>query len=586
MTRSISPLFYMIIIAFLSVNSPTFAQEGIQPVRLFSGSNYDLNSNMRLLEDPTNELTIDQVSSKKYDADFVTNNDGIVNLGITQSTYWIKLNVIFPSSYPNIDEEKQWFLEVGRSNLDIAELFILEMDGIYNVISSDNRSNYSEKDVIHVNSVFPITTFLDHEMLLYIKVKSSTSIYLPLTLWTPEGFTKKVFIEEYIYGIFIGAMTVLLTYNLFIYASIRDIGYLYYVFYLGCITISVFLESGHGMIHISQTFGFLNREYILPFISLSSVFTMLFAKDFMSTAKEYPRLDSILNFMTLLSIINTLMYFISEYHVTSQWYQVYFTLAMPVFLGIVAYCWSQGNQNAKFLFFAWIFNIIGFSIFNGVTSNILPTTTITLSALPVGILAEAILLSFALSNRIKNNSHIALMADREAMVSLSRYESVFNNAREGMYKISLSGEVVSANPAIIRMFGFDNIQQLSRSGKVFCSNIFSDTNSQFKEMLTIGVSSNDLCFMGHNGNTVWARHSARLILGTSGEASHIEGTILNVTQLKLRQIAIKEQERERTKKVIAENSASAKSEFLANMSHEIRTPLTAIIGFGEALKDV
>ena len=111
---------------------------------------------------------------------------------------------------------------MGRANLDIAELFIPEADGVYTVVTSDIRSKYSEKDVIHVNSVFPITTLLDQEMLLYIRVKSDTSIFLPVTLWTPGGFATKASIEEFIYGIFLGAMIVLLTYNLFIYLCIRQ----------------------------------------------------------------------------------------------------------------------------------------------------------------------------------------------------------------------------------------------------------------------------------------------------------------------------------------------------------------------------
>jgi len=574
----------MTIITFLLIGSPAVA-EGKAPVRLFSGTSYDLNPTMLMLEDPTNELTIDQVASQEYVADFSPNENGILNLGISQSTYWVKLNVIYPASYPNSASEKLWFLEVGRSNLDISELFIPETDGVYTVVTSDTRSQYSEKDFIHVNSIFPITTFLDQEVTLYLKIKSDTSIYLPITLWTPVGLTEKVLREELIYGMFLGAMTILLTYNLFIYISIRDIGYLYYVFYLGSITAAEVLESGHGMIHIDQAFGFLKRENILPILSVSSISTMLFAKNFMSTAKDYPKLDSVLNFMAIISLMSALLFFSSDYYVVSLWNRVYFTTFMPIFLGIVAYCWSQGNQNAKYLFFAWIFNIVGLTVFSGVTSKVFPATIITLSALPIGILLEAVLLSFALSNRIKNDSNAALLADRDAMLSLERYESVFNNAREGMYKMSLSGKVISANPAIIKMFGFDSFRQLRRTGTDFASHLFGDPNSQFEDMLTCGVSANDLCFIRRGGMKVWAHHSARLILGNRGEVSHIEGTILNVTQVKLKEIAIKEQAREHTEKVIAEASTSAKSEFLSNMSHEIRTPLTAIVGFSESLKE-
>ncbi len=578
-------LFLFPVIALLVIGSSAFAEGGVRPVSLFTGTNYDLNPSVYIFEDPTNELTIDQVSSQEYDVEFSSNESTILNLGISQSTYWLKFNVIYPSSYPNVDPRQQWLLEIGRSNLDIAELFIPEVDGVYRVITSDLRSKYEEKDVVHVNSVFPITTLLDQEMLLYIKIKSDTSIYLPVTLWTHKGFLEKVLREELVYGIFLGAMVILLTYNFFIYISVRDVGYLYYVFYLGSITLAEVLESGHGMIHITQVFGFLGRENILPILSVSSISTMLFAKNFMSTKKYHPKLDSVLNFIIVISFMSAVLFFISDYHVVSLWNRIYFTAFMPLFLWVIAYCWLQGNQNAKFLFFAWIFNIVGLTVFAGVTSKLIPATTVTIFALPLGILAEAILLSFALSNRIKNERAAVLLADYDEMDSLFRYESLFNNAREGMYKMSLSGEIISENPAMLRMFGFDDSRQLAGSGPDFSSCIFQDTYHQFEEMLRIGVSSNDLCFIRSDGKKVWAHHSARIIREKSGQVSHIEGVVLNVTQVKLKEIAVKEKEREHTKKEIAEASTNAKSEFLANMSHEIRTPLTAIIGFSEFLKE-
>lgn len=577
---------FVMALQLLSMSSSVLAEDDLAPVRLFSNASYDLNANMRILEDPTNELTIDQVATQKYDADFISHGKGIPNLGISQSTYWIKTKVIYPDSYPNKDNRKKWFLEVGRSNLDISELFIPETDGVYTVITSDTRSEFSEKEVVHVNSVFPVTTLLDQEVMFYIKIKSKTSMYFPVTLWTPEGFAKKVAIEEFLYGVFLGAMTILLTYNLFLYVSVRDVGYLYYVFYLGSITLVDVLESGHGTIHIGSFLGFIEREYILLLLSVTAISTMLFAKNFMSTAKDYPMLDFTLNFMAIISLMTACVFFVTEYKVASIWNQLAFTGFMPIFLCIVAYCWFHGNQNAKFLFFAWIFNVVGLTVFSGISIKLLPTNVFTLSALPLGILAEAVLLSFALSNRIKNESNAVLLADRKAMLSLSRYESVFNNAREGMYEMSLAGKVISANPAILRMFGFDDFRQLCGCGSAFGSHLFRDTNSQFREMLGGEVSSNDLCFIRKRGEKVWAHHSARLIFGKNGSPSHIEGTILNVTQQKLKEIAVKGQEREHTEKVIAEASTNAKSEFLANMSHEIRTPLTAIIGFSESLKEV
>lgn len=65
----------------------------------------------------------------------------------------IKIKLIYPGYYPKKEKLERWYLELGRSNLDIAELFIEEFDGVYEVRSSDMRSAYPDREIQHVNSI-------------------------------------------------------------------------------------------------------------------------------------------------------------------------------------------------------------------------------------------------------------------------------------------------------------------------------------------------------------------------------------------------------------------------------------------------
>ncbi|KND91308.1 Hybrid signal transduction histidine kinase J [Tolypocladium ophioglossoides CBS 100239] len=65
------------------------------------------------------------------------------------------------------------------------------------------------------------------------------------------------------------------------------------------------------------------------------------------------------------------------------------------------------------------------------------------------------------------------------------------------------------------------------------------------------------------------------------------GVIMDVTELKEREEAIREQSREKRRAMANEAAAKEanrlKSQFLANMSHEIRTPITGVLGMAELL---
>ncbi|PHH83964.1 hypothetical protein CDD83_2711 [Cordyceps sp. RAO-2017] len=68
------------------------------------------------------------------------------------------------------------------------------------------------------------------------------------------------------------------------------------------------------------------------------------------------------------------------------------------------------------------------------------------------------------------------------------------------------------------------------------------------------------------------------------------GVIMDVTELKEREEAIREQSREKRRAMANEAAAKEanrlKSQFLANMSHEIRTPITGVLGMAELLGDM
>ncbi|PFH55975.1 hypothetical protein XA68_17249 [Ophiocordyceps unilateralis] len=68
------------------------------------------------------------------------------------------------------------------------------------------------------------------------------------------------------------------------------------------------------------------------------------------------------------------------------------------------------------------------------------------------------------------------------------------------------------------------------------------------------------------------------------------GVIMDVTELKVREEALREQSREKRRAMANEAAAKEanrlKSQFLANMSHEIRTPITGVLGMAELLGDM
>lgn len=66
---------------------------------------------MQVLEDPTDALTIADVSSPAYAAQFKTHDKDTLNAGYSRSVFWLKVNLHYTATDPRAP--RTWFLELA-----------------------------------------------------------------------------------------------------------------------------------------------------------------------------------------------------------------------------------------------------------------------------------------------------------------------------------------------------------------------------------------------------------------------------------------------------------------------------------------
>ncbi len=562
------------------------AEANRDTVRIFDKGRYLLNSHMDVLKDETNGLTIDQVVSEEYQNAFNRHNGGILNLGISPHTYWLRVTLLYPDQYPNVDSEKQWYLEIDKTLLGVAELYMLQDDGSYNVKSSDLRTDLYEKEVVHVNSVFPMSLYLGEEVTLYMKVRnSSTALYFSLSLWDRSVFLEKVSKEEFVYGLFFGGMLMLMLYNLFVYASVKDDSYYYYVMYLVAVTFYEMLEVGHGVMHLKSIVDVIGKDYVAVTVWLSLWWAIKFFVSFLNVKEEFPRMNTVCNILLWTVFVSAVISYIKNDHNSIVWVSVFAMVFIVGMLSSTVYIWWKGGVHAKFYFFAWSCNGIGFTIYAAMINEIIPATWFTIASAPMGVLLESIVLSFALAERIKIERGKVLKADESVVENMSRYRSVFDNALEGMYRMSVGGVITNVNTSMARVMGFLHVNDVIEKSKEVVLTLYQNQGAQFDEIIEQGVENREFRFERSDGVNVWANHSAKLICDRDGNATHIEGFVVDIREIKEKEVAIKDQLKERISRDMAMAATEEKSKFLSMMSHQIRTSLTAIIGYSESLQD-
>jgi PAS domain S-box-containing protein len=162
------------------------------------------------------------------------------------------------------------------------------------------------------------------------------------------------------------------------------------------------------------------------------------------------------------------------------------------------------------------------------------------------------------------------------------YRDIFENANIGIYRSSPEGLQLRANPALVRLNGYDEEREQLAAVNDIGREWYVDPNrrDEFKKILDQNdrVENFESEIYAHKSRKrLWISENAWVVRDENGQILYYEGTVQDISEPKLA-----EQELEEARRAV-EASSHAKSEFLANMSHELRTPLNAVIGFSDIM---
>ena len=166
--------------------------------------------------------------------------------------------------------------------------------------------------------------------------------------------------------------------------------------------------------------------------------------------------------------------------------------------------------------------------------------------------------------------------------SRDKYLSLYQNAVEGIFEIDDKGIATNINPAAAQLLGFDSPEAAIEGTRREVTDWFVHREDLDRLADTLRIERRVVGYeteiRRRDGQPLWVALSAQVFLHDDDETYHIEGSIIDITERKLR-----EEAEQATR--LAQAATESKSQFLANMSHEIRTPMNAITGYTDlALK--
>ena len=249
---------------------------------------------------------------------------------------------------------------------------------------------------------------------------------IPLHLWEPKSFFSNTALSIYGFGAFIGIMSVMLFYNLFLFVSVKDISYLYYLLLTGSMLIVTLTFTGLDTQFLwqnSPTFG----EYIHHWAIMSgNIFANLFVMQFLNTKTNMPRTHKFLQLVISLCVIVIFFPFFLPITAVIKTNIPLFLINIPLLLIIALRSYWNGVREARFFLLASLGLFLGAFAFALTVSNVLSDNFFTRYSMQFASVLQVTLFSFALADRInilkreREKALLEKLAESEKVASLSR----------------------------------------------------------------------------------------------------------------------------------------------------------------------
>ena len=375
-----------------------------------------LGPHMQVFEDVRGDATIDQVSSAALDGSFRTNGKPVLNAGYSRSVFWLRVDLLYKPQ--ELDEHKHWLLELAYPPLDHLELYLPDGAGGYRLAGrTGDALPFSSRQIKQNNYLFNLELPPGQSQRIYLRAQSQGSMQMPLGLWAPEAFIEAQPTRIYVLGIIYGVLLVMLIYNLFIYLSVRDTSYLYYILYIASFGLYQVSVNGAGIQYFWPDDPWWANASTPFLIGSAALFGCQFARSFLHTGEHSPWVDRALLVLMALGALVMLLALTSSY-ATALRLATSLALAFTVVIfsaGVLA--WLRGMRVARYFIFAWTAFLVGGVINTLMVLGYLPYSFFTMYASQFGSALEVGLLSLALADRInamkEERTRILQQAGRE-----------------------------------------------------------------------------------------------------------------------------------------------------------------------------
>ncbi len=371
-----------------------------------------------MFEDPGGRLTLQQILSPEYQAQFKLSTQEVPNFGTKQTTVWCRI-IIKNTSHTD------WILNVDFPNLHSVTLF--QPSGNNYIPEETGRTfPFSQRRIKNRSFLFSLNVDPGQEKEIYLRIENHICIF-PLYIGNMTAISARQHPEDTLYGIFYGISFIILFYALVLFIAASELYYLYFFIQIIFFNLYVMIYSGQAAQWFPR-FALPVIDYGTAIISIGIIFVYLFFNAVLKSKKKIPAASAIFLISAFITAVAVLLYIAGFRPATTK---INVVVSNTVFITAVVLCFYLKKEKIILLIFVGF--AIGFLVLIAwilMLQNIVPYTPFVNNLFMVQAMWWMIIFSFALGLNINNYIKEKYKAQKESLTYLKENEKLILHQNE------------------------------------------------------------------------------------------------------------------------------------------------------------
>ncbi|MCH2023345.1 MAG: ATP-binding protein [Saprospiraceae bacterium] len=369
------------------------------------------------LHDPKIHVNdIEQVKNNTFV--YSNSNRDILHLGPSDSYLWLKFSI--QNNLSNSD----LVLSIDQPAINFVKLFKMDVNGTFSSVELGEHLQFSNRKYDHPVYIFDLNLELGATATYYLQIKSDENNTLPIAVSSKRALNNYLSDKDVFIGSFLGVMVVMFLYNFMIFLFVKDRSYLFYIIYLGFLSLTQLSVQGYTFKYLWPNNLFLVTTGVILFACIATIAGILFAISFLKIKKSiHPKIYYFLYAHISLFVLTFFLGLSSNFYWAYTFLNLFTSSVSLGLLFISYYFLYKGYEPARFFSLAWTCLLVFVILFTLRDTGIIEHSFISFYGVIIGSMIEVIFLSIALADRINHYRNETVVAIKEKEYILAEQNS-------------------------------------------------------------------------------------------------------------------------------------------------------------------